>query len=52
MQLARKDHWRVVNGSADPLSVHEVIWKEVASILETDNTFTNRSMNTKLIVKA
>jgi len=33
LQLARKYHWTVVNGSADPLSVHDVIWKKVASIL-------------------
>jgi dTMP kinase len=34
LRLARKYHWRVVNGNADPLSVHEVIWNEVVSILE------------------
>ena len=45
LRLARKYHWRVVNGNADPLSVHEVIWKEVASVLKTDDIGAIRSMN-------
>lgn len=35
LQLARRYLWRVVNGSGDPLAIHEVIWKAVAPILET-----------------